>query len=474
MTPPQDVQPRVAIVGGGLAGLAAAAAICRRGCQVTVYESRRQLGGRAASFRDPQTDELVDHCQHVGMGCCTNLADLTVRTGIAGLLRRHRVLHFFGADGRRSDLTASRLLPPPLHLAPALARLHYLCWRDRLAIARAMWRLMRLKQTGDTQTAGQWLRDQRQSPEAIDRFWSVVLVSALGDSVDRVSLAYARKVFVDGFLAARRACEIDVPTVPLARLYTQGLQAWLAGHGVEIRLGAPVRQVAGDAQRATGLALGDGTQRECDAVIVAVPWQRVAELLPSTMHPALPWLEGLQRIAASPISAVHLWFDQPVTGLEHAVFVGTLVQWVFARPPAWPVGPPAGRAHYYQAVISASREMAGRDRGQVVAQIVAELARAWPAVRQARLLRWRLVTEQAAVFSAAPRVDTLRPPQATAVPRLFLAGDWTATGWPATMEGAVRSGYLAAEAVLRAMDKPAEPIVAPDLPRGWLSRLLIA
>src|SRR5262249_11112766 len=155
--------------------------------QIELFEARRQLGGRAASFRDPTTGELIDHCQHVSLGCCTNLADFCRRTGLNKFFRRDRVLHFFSADGRQYDFSGTRWLPAPLHLAPAFLRMGFLSWGERIGIARAIGRLARLNVMAlDPQpTIGQWLREQNQSSRAIEQFWSVVLVSALGESVDR-------------------------------------------------------------------------------------------------------------------------------------------------------------------------------------------------------------------------------------------------------------------------------------------------
>jgi hypothetical protein len=179
----------------------------------------------------------------------------------------------------------------------------------------------------------------------------------------------------------------------------------------------------------------------------------------------LPNLEAASQIECAPISGIHLWFDRQITPLPHAVLVGRLSQWVFRRDAA-----PA--KHYYQVVVSASRSLEGRSRQEILRQVVAELGEVWPAARQARLVRWRIVTEHTAVFSVRPGLDRLRPPQRTPIANLALAGDWTRTGWPSTMEGAVRSGYLAAEVILEHFGMP-RPQLVPDLPRNLLTRLLI-
>jgi squalene-associated FAD-dependent desaturase len=458
--------PTIAIVGGGLAGLAAAAALVEQGVRVELFEAKRRLGGRAGSYVERETEELVDHCQHVSMGCCTNFAHFCRRTGIDDCFEQYRTLHFFSPSGQRSDFAASRWLPAPLHLGPALWRLGYLSLREKFAIARAMLKLARLpaNDSAAAPTIGTWLREQRQSPRAIELFWQVVLVSALGESLDRASLAAARKVFVDGFLAHRDAYQILVPQVSLGELYDRRVAAWLRDHGAAIHLETPIKNLERGSDGRLQITCAEGTSQPFAAVILAVPWRRTASLLNDSLRAELPAVAAAEHFAAAPITGVHLWFDRPLADLPHAVIVGRLSQWVFARPQIDP--------GYYHVVISASHDLAGRERETILAEVLGDLATLWPTARQAKLLRWRIVTEQEAVFSVRPGLDAERPAQATPIPNLFLAGDWTATGWPATMEGAVRSGHLAAAALLAHFGLPQPPLPA-DLPRGLLARLLL-
>jgi hypothetical protein len=216
--------------------------------------------------------------------------------------------------------------------------------------------------------------------------------------------------------------------------------------------------------------LARGDLHAFDFVILAVPWRRVGELLPANLRSAVDPDSRLDSIGAAPIAAVHLWFDRPLTDLPHAVLVGRLAQWVFAGGAAGRASPEGGE-HYYQVVISASHDLAGRQRQDIVDEVLADLRAVFPRASEARLLRWQLVSQPEAVFSARPGLDAIRPAQETPVARLLLAGDWTRTGWPATMESAVRSGYLAAEALLAQLGRP-ERVVVPDLPRSWLVRWL--
>jgi squalene-associated FAD-dependent desaturase len=475
--------PRVAVVGGGLAGLAATAALREEGLRVELFEARRRLGGRAGSFRDLPSGQLIDHCQHVAMACCTNLADFCRRTGVAQCFRRGRRLHFIGPDGARYDLSAAPLVPAPVHLVPALMRLGYLSLTDRLRILRTMSRLARLPAARDDQgaTIGSWLRRQRESDRALERFWSPVLVGALSETLDRAAVAAAQKVLVDGFLASRQAYELEIPRGPLGEIFDGQVAEWLDKRAVAVHRGARVTGIEGDARRAETLVLPDGSRQRFDFFVVAVPWRGVRALFAPAMLEALPGLEGVGRIEPAAITAVHLWFDRPITRLPHAVLVGRLSQWLFnhGRRDAGAASSHPGYSgshpgYHYQVVISASHALVDCDQGDLVARVQQELGAIWPQAREAELLRWRVVTNAEAVFSARPGVERLRPAQATPIPNLALAGDWTATGWPATMEGAVRSGHLAAEAILeKACPGGNRRLLAADLPRGRLARRLL-
>ncbi|NLY01144.1 MAG: FAD-dependent oxidoreductase [Rhodopirellula sp.] len=462
---------RIAVVGGGLAGLATAVAARQCGFAVEIFEARGRLGGRAGSFHDPAFGEQVDFCQHVSMGCCTNWADFCRRTGVADCFRRDRQIRFVAPDGRIHVFSGFPLLPSPLHLVPGLMRLGYLRRGDRLRLARTMLALAS-EYRGDDIDVESWLRARGASDEALRRFWSPLLVSALGERLDRVSLAAARKVVVDGFFGHREGYVLEVPTVPLGEIYDRRISAWLRERGVAVHLRTPVRQVEGDADGASGIVLSDGFRKQFDFVVVAVPWRAVARVLAESLRSLLPGLRDLPRLEPAPITAVHFWYDRPVLPLPHAVLVDRLSQWIFHHETSTTGAGKNRSEHHYQVVISASRDLIGRDREKAVAQIRAELSEIWPAFNAARLLRWRMVTNPEAVFSLGPGIDPIRPAQQTAIPNLVLAGDWTATGWPATMEGAVRSGYLAVEAMLRVMGR-SERVLAADLPRGWFASLLI-
>jgi squalene-associated FAD-dependent desaturase len=443
----------IVVIGAGLAGLATATTLASRSFQVTLLEARGRLGGRAGSFTDAASGQLIDACQHVSMDCCTNFAHFCKTVGVDSLFQTQRRLFFMTPD-RRVSLFAPDPLPAPFHLARSFLRAHYLTLADK---ARVVWGLacLRFSSADADPPFHDWLRRHGQTARTIDRFWAVVLTSALNESPDRVGLRYARKVFLDGFLRHRRGFEIELPTVPLGRLYGDELLSWLDHHAVRVLLGRAARALRVSGDKVLSVDLRDGGSVEADWYVAAVPFDRLLDLLPAEVAERPPFA-ALRHLETSPITSVHLWYDRPITALPHIVLVDCVGQWLFNR------GEAAPGEYYVQIVVSAARTFRQLGHEGVRRRIVEELGRLFPAAAGAAILRARVVTEQATTFSAVPGVDRWRPRQTSPIPNLFLAGDWTATGWPATMEGAVRSGYLAAEAILACRGKP-ERIVQPDL-----------
>lgn len=464
----KSAAPRVLIVGGGLAGMAACAALVDSGLRVELVEARRHTGGRAASFRDPASGEFVDHCQHVSMGCCTNLTNLCQLAGLESFFRRDPALRFIGPAGTIHDVAPTRWIPAPFHLFSAFGRLNYLSRRELVGISTALKALARINDPRllDNVSIADWLRSHDQSERAIDLFWSVVLVGALGDALDRCSAWLARHVFVVGFINHRSAYELLIPTEPLAEIFGRRLPEWLASRGANLRVEEPVSRVRWRDGRVEGVETYSGQSIECDALIVAAPWFRVAGLIGDDAPPAIDALKAVSDREGAPIAGAHLWFDRPICEAPHAVLAGRLSQWIF-RPSFRERE--AANGFYYQVVISGARELAERPRQETIDRIVVELRAAFPSAVEARLLQWRLVNDPQAVPAPAPGQLAKRPYQTTAVDNFFLAGDWTDTGWPPTMEGAVRSGRLAAEALL-ARFGVRKRLVTPDLPAGRIAR----
>jgi len=464
----------VLVIGGGLAGLASAVALAEAGLRVGLLEKRPHLGGRATSYTLPDGSE-VDNCQHVTLACCTNLADFYRRAGAADSIRFYDRLYFVDRDGRRSTIQASAL-PAPLHMAPSFAGFGSLGFADKRAIAKAMlaiaWSGGRPKGI-ECMSMLDWLHYVKQPPAAIERFWRVVLVSALDEELARTAAQYGIDVFWKGFLASRGGYRIGIPSVPLAALY-EGCRDAIAGRGGSVQLRRGVRQIRLCHNGFTSAVMDDGSERTAQVCIAAVPHTALLELLPNELGESGGPLEGLKHIQTSPITGVHMWFDRRVMSEPFLTLLDHKTQWIFnksllsATKASGDGVAPAIGGQYLQLVISASYDLVPLSRQEIIDLCRAELADILPATREARLEKATVIKEVSATFSPEPGVDRFRPAQDVGVKNLFFAGDWTRTGWPSTMEGAVRSGYLAAEAALAALGRP-RSLLQPDLPAEGLS-----
>lgn len=457
---------KVGIVGGGLAGLAAGCALADAGWQVSLFERRPYVGGRASSYEHPGTGEVVDNCQHVLLGCCTNLVHFYEQIGVSDKIQWFDELTFIEPGGRASRITPT-FLPAPFHSMPSFFAASSLGLADKFAIARGLSSMMRMSNAADDPSENflQWLRRHKQTERAIQRFWKVVLVSALNEDLDRISVRYATQVFRESFMKSAGAGKMGVPRVPLSELYNSAAD-YIRRHGGEVLLRCPVSATSVEADGAK--VVTSGGERKFDAVVLAVPFQVAASLLPSDAA-AAPLKENLGKLESSPITGIHLWFDREITPLPHAVLLDRTIQWMFQKSKFHDRVDQA-MGSYIELVVSASRLLVEKSRQEILDLAQGELAEFFPQAIEARVLKAAVIKEVFATYSVLPGVDRYRPSVKTQWPRLFLAGDWTASGWPATMEGAVRSGYLAAEALTESAGMPRK-FLAPDLPAKGLMRL---
>ena len=383
----------------------------------------------------PQADgesEVIDNCQHILLGCCRNLIDFYRRLGVEGKIRFHREYHFLEPGGRHS-LFAPGLLPAPLHFAGAFLRLPFLSLRDKISLARGLLALRREfghRKDLDAITMRQWLAEKNQPPAAVERFWRTVLVSAVNEELDVMSARHGFQVMRLGFLSSANDAAMGVPATPLAELYDVGLLERQSGLRVMLRSKADAVEV-GASGECVSVRVGNESLR-ADAYVCCLPFEKASELLPEL---PVRW----RMFRHSPITGIHLWFERPVTGLPHAALLDRTIQWFFNK----------GDGRYLQLVVSASHGLLKLGRDEVVSLAVRELGEFLPEVNATPVRKAHVVKEARATFAAVPLLEACRPRSGTPVPNLFLAGDWTRSGWPATMEGAARSGYLAAEAVAR-------------------------
>jgi squalene-associated FAD-dependent desaturase len=458
----------VIVIGAGLAGLSSAVALADAGFKVTVFEQRPFLGGRASSYTLPSGEE-IDNCQHVTLGCCTNLDNFYRRIGAQGKIAAYEELAFVDSAGRRVRMSASAL-PPPFHLAPSLMFYPSLTWAERSQIGKVMLTIARRgghNDEGDLRGRSMldWLQSQAQSESAIARFWGVVLVSALNEELARTEARFGFDVFWKAFLSARSGYIIGIPQVPLSELY-EGCRQTLGEGGGEVLCRMAVRGLTEAEGRVAGVTFDADRERRADYYVLAVPHEVALRLLPQRVVAEEPVFSGIRNLRASPITSVHFWFDRDVMREPFLTLLDRTTQWVFNKS-RLSGNPEQGR--YLQAVISASYGLVERTRQEIIDLCLCELRQVLPDAGKAELIKATVVKETAATFSPQPGSDNWRPPQRTPLPNLFLAGDWTATGWPATMEGAVRSGYLAAEAILLDCGERAR-LVKPDLPPEGLAR----
>jgi squalene-associated FAD-dependent desaturase len=454
---------RVAIVGGGLAGLAAGCALAGSGFRVTLFERRPYLGGRASSYQHPGTGEVVDNCQHVLLGCCTNLIQFYERLGVENKIRWYDRLTFIEPGGRPSEIAPSKL-PAPFHNAPAFLQAACLDLSDKLAIGMAMTALAPAAPRDTGETFLTWLRRHAQTKQAIERFWKPVLVSALNEELDRMSVPYAAQVVRESFLKSAAAGRMGVPTVPLTELYSAAGD-YIASRGGEIRFRSSVESFLPESDDVKLLVSGEKTS--FDFVVFAVPFDVLSRILPQAPA-AEPLRKALARFETSPITGIHLWFDRQITDLDHAVLLDRTIQWMFHKSKL------LGRnenGSYVELVVSSSKTLVEKSRAEIIELALAELRELFPGAREANLVKSTVIKEIHATYSPLPGVDAYRPGSETVWPRVFLAGDWTATGWPATMEGAVRSGYIAAESVTRAAGSEGTSFLVPNLPATGFMRL---
>ena len=436
---------RATVIGGGLAGIAAALELADAGAAVTVLEVRPRLGGAAYSFR---RDELwLDNGQHVFLRCCNEYRDLLRRLDTAAdtVLQDRLSIPVLMPGGRTAWLRRSGL-PAPLHLASALARYRPLDVRERVAAAIAARELSKVASESaeaDGQSFGAWLRQRHQSPAAIERLWELISRPTLNLRVDETSLAAAAFVFRTGLLQSAEAGDIGYARVPLQRVHGDAALKTLREAGVEVRLGFRAERVEAEPDRGLHVC-GQGERISGSAVVLAVPQDRAAGMLPPG---AVRDAAAFQRLGFSPIVNLHVVFDRPVLNHEFAAGVSSPVQFVFDRTASSGLE----RGQCLAVSLSAADAEIDTSAPELESTLRTALAQLIPASRDATVERFVVTRERFATFRAAPGAWRSRPGPRTGIDGLALAGSWTDTGWPATMEGAVRSGHAAAEVALASL-----------------------
>jgi squalene-associated FAD-dependent desaturase len=431
----------VVVVGGGLAGIAAALECADAGAEVTLLEARSRLGG--ATFSVEKEGLWLDNGQHVFLRCCTAYIDLIHRLGVERdvVLQERLEIPVLAPGGRTAWLRRTRL-PAPLHLAGAIARYGHLSLADRIRLGPTVLALRRLPLGDpalDAQTFASWLEARGQSSGAIEALWDLITLPTVNLPAREASLALATKVFQTGLLEHADAADVGYARVPLQHLHGDSASRALAAAGVTVHTKSRVSAVV---PRAGGLRVtwgGGSADPEC--AIVAVPHDDAAALLPGAVS-----ADRLDGLGSSPIVNLHVVYDRRVTELAFAAGVRTPVQWVFDRTASSGLD----RGQCLAVSLSGADAYISQPVEELRSTFVTAIAELFPNARDAKVVSFFVTREPRATFRGAPGTAALRPGPVTGVPGLFLAGAWTDTGWPATMEGAVRSGLAAARAALGA------------------------
>jgi squalene-associated FAD-dependent desaturase len=464
----QNSERTVTVIGGGVAGMSAACALAEAGFRVQLIERRGYLGGRASSYLHPGMGEVIDNCQHVLFGCCTNLIGFYRRIGVADRIHWTSAMTMIEPGGRRSPLGPS-CLPAPLHGLPKLLSAHAFSLADKIALGRAFSALMRPVPSDSQESLGEWLRRHKQTEGALNRFWRLVIASALNAEIDCISLPYAAKVIRELFMNSAEAGSMGMSTVPLSELYA-GVPQFLAERSGRILFNTNVEGATWNEQRAQWTIKTRTGEIDSDFMIVALSFEAMQKFLSQ-----LPDVEGAAKLATQiekhehwPICSVHLWFDREITDLAHAVLLDREIHWLYNQSKLQP-----GRGgHYVELVISATRSFAALKREEAIALALSELAEFFPIVKEAKLEKVALIKEVRATFGVPPGIDVARPSAESPWSNCFLAGDWTATGWPSTMESGARSGHLAAEALCSYIGEGRTILNADLKPQGLMKLLL--
>jgi len=428
----------VVIVGGGLSGLAAAVDLVSRGIRVTLLEQKPALGGRAYSFRDNITGDMIDNGQHVLIAGYDRTMHFLETIGTRHLLRvQHSPSLMFHHPERGFREFRLPLLPVPFNLLIGILRCSLFSIPDRVRLLRAGLSLRSLQASDERiladQTIADWLRSERQSRECTRSFWEPLAVSMMNEGIEKASALIFVRALQKAFLGGSRNAALALPSVGLSQLYVDGAKQFIALRGGEIRCNADVVQVTAENDVASSVWLRDNFVILADAVILAVPQYKLVAILPPQLKEEF---SKLTTIDVAPIVSIHLWFNQEFMQHESVGLIGRRIQWLFNRRQ---INHEQGNGAHVSAVISGAYNFVDKTKDELVKIAVEDMRSVYPNLRE-EPLHAIVIREKSATYSSCPVTEPLRPPANTEIQNLFLAGDWTATGYPATIEGAVLSG----------------------------------
>jgi hydroxysqualene dehydroxylase len=440
----------VIIIGGGFAGLAAGVALAEGGCRVRLLEQKPYLGGRARSFRETTTGSVVDNGQHLLMGCYHQTLKFLEAIGARDAISFEPRLHvqFLDPGGRVTELRCPSL-PSPWHLLAGVFLSNSFSFGEKIDFLR-MGRALRTAESSSEAasaagrlTVDEWLGRLGQSERLRRRFWDLLCIAAMNEDPQIASAALFERVLRRALFTSPLDSRLGVPRKGLSECYTDAAATAIRNRGGQVELRRDVRGFVISEGACKGVRLADAAVMEADAVVSAVPWYAFPALLPAEVMNSDPFFSRLTGLAPAPIISIYLWFDRPVTTLAFAGLRGTTIQWLFNKGRLMGTG-----ESYVSLVLSGAHQHIGRSKEDLRDKALQELASLLPEVRDAKLVHSLVIKERFATFSPGVNVAALRPAAQTPIRGLFLAGDWTDTGLPATIEGAVQSGYTAARKIL--------------------------
>lgn len=444
-----DSTPDAVIIGGGLAGLSAAVELIRRGHSVVLVEQKQRLGGRTYSFVHPETGDDVDNGQHLMMGCYhATLRYLKTIGAIDEIEIQKHLSILFRRKGKQNGTLRTGILPAPLHILWGLLRLDILRWTHRLRLLRIGVELLIRNPDTDRHlrsvTVEQWLAEMKQPPENKEYLWNIIAIGALNDSPSAISAAMFVKVLKSAFFGSRRNSSLVIPRKGLSSVLVDGAGAFVRRGGGRILLETAVSNVEIEGNNVRSVTLANGEMLMPAAIVAAVPYFDYPRLF---SDPSSAGAVDVDSFVSSPIITLHLWFDAHFVEEPFAALIGSPIHWVFNKSSIY--GRRGEGLMYLSLVVSGARDLIGKTKEELVALAHDELKQFYPAASLATIVHSLVIKEKRATFSPSIAVGSTRPPVRTAVNNLFLAGDWTDTKLPATIEGAVQSGYESAEMASR-------------------------
>jgi squalene-associated FAD-dependent desaturase len=436
----------VIVIGGGLSGLSAAVDLCSHGHKVTVLEQKHRCGGRAYSYVDKKTRDTVDNGQHLLMGCFKNTKHFFEMIGSLSKLNIQRNLEVTFHHREKGFVTfRCPSLPGPFHLVAGILRLYTLTLRDRLRLLSLLAKVGAQNKRGlikDGMTVDEWLTSYKQTEECKENFWNVIATATLNEDPQQASALLFLKVLREAFLNGRGGSVLMIPNKGLSDLYVDDAQRYIRKHGGQVINRTRVRRVIFSGERASAVELSTGQRLRARAFVSSIPPLDLLSILPKR-YDALPRENsGTKGISYSGILTINLWLDRRVMDKDFVSLLGSPIQWVFNKKRIFLDG--KGEGSYLSCVISGAGELLSWKNESLVALAVDEVARAYPETRSAKVVHSLVIREKRATMSSSPRMERLRLPARTQWQNLFLAGDWTDTGLPSTIESAVTSGFNAA------------------------------